>query len=125
MTATKETDLENLKIIVEFCEKITAAGLNFADEKKEFDKHEMYSDVLAFYILQIGETAKKLSQDFIEENPQIAWSEVRGMRNMLVHNYGSVDYLQVWLTVKNDIPKLENFCKNKIKTIEKEIKENT
>ena len=36
------------------------------------------------------------------------WYKVSGMRNRLVHDYGNVDYRVVFLTAKNDLPKLRS-----------------
>lgn len=52
----------------------------------------------------IGEAAKKLSDDFKENNASIPWRKVTGMRDKLIHDYFEVDAAAVWKTVKEDIP---------------------
>lgn len=54
----------------------------------------------------IGEAAKKLSNDFKENNASIPWRKVIGMRDklILIHDYFEVDAAAVWKTVKEDIP---------------------
>lgn len=58
-------------------------------------------------ILQIGELAKSLSQEFRETNQNIPWREVMGMRDIFAHHYGSLDYDIAWDTSISDIPDLE------------------
>ncbi len=54
----------------------------------------------------IGEATKKLPDDFKISNSQVAWNEIAGMRDVLIHNYFGVDYDIVWNTISNDIPYL-------------------
>mgnify|MGYP005846516883 CR=1 FL=1 len=52
----------------------------------------------------IGEATKKLPDDFKLGYSHIPWSEIAGMRDVLIHNYFGVDYDIVWNTIENDIP---------------------
>jgi uncharacterized protein with HEPN domain len=52
----------------------------------------------------IGEATKKLPEDFRLQHKHVPWSEIAGMRDVLIHNYFGVDYDVVWNTINNDIP---------------------
>jgi len=54
----------------------------------------------------IGEAASKITKTFQETHPQIPWSAIIGMRNMLIHGYFDIDLDEVWSTVQNDLPPL-------------------
>lgn len=54
----------------------------------------------------IGEGAGRVSQEFRDENPDIPWAAIRGMRNALIHRYDDIDVDIVWETVEQDIPRL-------------------
>ena len=54
----------------------------------------------------IGEAASQLSEKIREENPEVKWKEIIGMRNFLIHEYFGVTLSEVWLTVKRDLPEL-------------------
>ena len=54
----------------------------------------------------IGEAAGRVSRRFRDENPDIPWSEMRGMRNWVIHRYDDIDMVVVWDTVEQDIPRL-------------------
>lgn len=54
----------------------------------------------------IGEAAKNIP-DFIKENyPCIAWKDMAGMRDRLIHGYFGIDYFIVWDTIESDVPKI-------------------
>ena len=36
----------------------------------------------------LGEAANHLSKDFMQENQDIPWSKIIGLRNKIVHDYG-------------------------------------
>ena len=102
--------------IVKHCERInvTVTGLS----KQEFDSNEMVKDILCFNLLQIGELAKKLEPNFIKEYGNAPWKNIKGMRDRIVHGYGTIRFDQVWDTATNDILPLRDYCK---KIIEKNI----
>ena len=54
----------------------------------------------------IGEAARRLSQETRDKHPQIPWREITSMRNLVIHEYDVVDIGQVWDTVQNKIPPL-------------------
>ncbi|MHB0979369.1 MAG: HepT-like ribonuclease domain-containing protein [Thermoleophilia bacterium] len=54
----------------------------------------------------MGEAAARLSPPIIAQAPHVAWSEIIGMRNVLVHEYFGIDLDVVWDTVVSDLPTL-------------------
>lgn len=82
--------------------------------KEEFDTNRMRQDAVIRQIEIIGEAAKKISSATTQKFPEIPWKQMAGMRDKLIHNYFGVDIGTVWLTVKNDIPLLQQQLKNLI-----------
>ncbi len=56
----------------------------------------------------IGEAARRLSTEVRTQHPEVPWSVLVGMRNVMIHEYDSVDLEVVWKTVKDDPPQLIN-----------------
>lgn len=57
--------------------------------------------------LQIpAESAGRISESTRELAPQIAWQQMRGFRNILVHDYLGIDMQFVWEIVRDDLPAL-------------------
>jgi uncharacterized protein with HEPN domain len=54
----------------------------------------------------IGEAVSRLSLELKDAHSEIAWREIVGMRNRLVHVYFDIDVGLVWDTVQNDLPVL-------------------
>ncbi|RLC25113.1 MAG: hypothetical protein DRH21_04485 [Deltaproteobacteria bacterium] len=55
----------------------------------------------------IGEATKRVSDDFRSKYPDIPWSDMAGMRDVLIHDYIDVDLDIVWKTASESIPKLK------------------
>jgi len=54
----------------------------------------------------IGEAARHVSDGFRLLHPEIPWRQIIGQRNILIHEYGSIDYERVWRVAVEDMPKL-------------------
>jgi len=54
----------------------------------------------------VGEAASQLSPELRERHPDIPWLEIRGLRNIIVHNYFGIDWEEVWRTATGDVPLL-------------------
>ncbi len=57
-------------------------------------------------LLNLGEAAGHLSQSFKDKYPQVPWRAVVGLRNVLAHEYGAVDYQALWQVATRDVPEL-------------------
>ena len=57
-------------------------------------------------LMLLGEGAKRLSDEFRDDHPEIPWRLIAGMRDRLIHRYDEVDLDQVWATVGEDLPSL-------------------
>lgn len=54
----------------------------------------------------VGEAARHVSDRTREEHPEIPWRQIIGLRHILAHEYGQIDYERLFDTVSHDIPKL-------------------
>ena len=72
----------------------------------------VYRNSITMPILQIGELVKHLSDEFLKNYPEIPWRQIKGMRDIFAHHYGSVDFKFVWHTSHEDIDELINFLKH-------------
>jgi uncharacterized protein with HEPN domain len=57
-------------------------------------------------LMILGEAAKRLSLEVRGAHPNIAWTEIAGMRNRLIHGYDAVDLSLVWDVIKKRVPSL-------------------
>ncbi len=54
----------------------------------------------------IGEAARRISEETRAAHPDLPWSDMVGMRNIMIHEYDDIDMAIVWETVRNDLPSL-------------------
>lgn len=94
-------DRERLLDIQEAIERIDKyAGRGRA----AFEGDELIQTWMLHHLQIIGEAARALSAEFKRQHPAIAWPRIAGMRNILVHQYFSVDAALVWAVVESDLP---------------------
>jgi uncharacterized protein with HEPN domain len=55
---------------------------------------------------RLGDIATKLPDEVIEATPEIPWKQVKGMRIIAAHAYHRIDYEEVWVTLRDDVPRL-------------------
>jgi uncharacterized protein with HEPN domain len=80
-------------------------GMDFAD----FVDDERTSLAVERLLENIGEAAAHLSSGFLAAHPAIPWKAMVGMRNVLAHQYGSVDQKLVWESIVSGVPTLISF----------------
>jgi len=54
----------------------------------------------------IGEAAKRVPDDYRRAHPEIPWRGLAAFRDVLIHRYESVDLLEVWRVVEEQVPAL-------------------
>jgi uncharacterized protein with HEPN domain len=77
--------------------------------KAEFVEDVGLQDKVIRRLAIIGEAVKGLSQDFRKKHPKIAWKDIAGMRDVLVHEYYDVNTNLVWRVVKIQVPILKKY----------------
>jgi len=73
------------------------------------EENQQAQDAIVRTITVVGEAANricKVAPDFVTNHPELPWSQMRGIRNKVVHDYFDVAWDIVWNTVKDDFPRL-------------------
>ena len=96
--------------IISYCDQIQQTVERFGDDYALFESDPIYRNAAALCILQIGELVGKLTDDFREQHPAVPWRQIKAMRNIVAHSYGSVDPETTWETITSDIPDLKRYC---------------
>ena len=75
-------------------------------EQDEFEKDMLLQDAVVRRLEIIGEATKRLSENFRLSRPDLPWKQMAGMRDVLIHDYDTVDLDLLWDTATQSIPTL-------------------
>lgn len=70
--------------------------------KAEFENDELLQGWFVRNLQIIGEAARALPEDVQALAPEVEWSKIIGMRNVLVHGYFGIDTELVWVAASRD-----------------------
>lgn len=93
--------LLDMQEAIERIEKYTGQG------PEAFAREELIQTWVLHHLQIIGEAVRALSAGFKQQHPEVAWPQIAGMRNILVHHYFGIDVAVVWSVVERDLPVLK------------------
>jgi uncharacterized protein with HEPN domain len=93
-----------LRDILESATRIRAY-LDGVSAERFFEDSEKQDAILRRFEI-IGEAASRLAPETRSEFPSLPFQSMKGMRNIIAHDYGEVDLDLVWKTAKSDLPTL-------------------
>lgn len=99
------TECDNIKIFVD--------GVTYEDFTDNLEK--VYAVAKAFE--NIGEAVKNIPVEITRQYPEIPWSEVAKMRDVLTHHYFGLDDKVLWDTIDEDFNEFDKTIKKIIEEI--------
>lgn len=109
-----ETTLLRLAEHLSFAVQDAAKASSAADLE---DNRPLLNSV-AMELIQAQEAANQLSDAFISEIPDLPWPQLRGLRNIIVHEYDAIDADELYRTVTVDVPHLIELLQPIVNAIE-------
>lgn len=88
-----------------------ADACSFIDDlsKEDFLTDKRTQNAVVMCLIVIGEAATKVMDrypDFADQNPDVPWRSMHGMRNRIAHGYFEINLDVVWDTVRTALPQL-------------------
>jgi uncharacterized protein with HEPN domain len=93
--------LEDILEAINRIQKYTSQG------RPAFDSDELIQNWVVHHIQIIGEATGKLSDGIKAQHPEVPWTIIKAMRNVLVHFYFGVNLEKVWKATVDDLPVLK------------------
>lgn len=106
-----------LKTIIKHCNTINETKEFFGNNYSKFENNIIYQNSILTPVTQIGELVKKLSLDFRTKYNKIPWKNIAGMRDIVVHNYETIDKSILWNVADEETDKIKEFCQNILKEV--------
>ena len=106
----KSRDIRVIEHIIEYCDRIKEYVGEDIVSCESFAENRMCLDAVCLCVLQIGELSTVLSDEFKAKHEEIPWRQIKQVRNIIAHRYGTVDSELLWEIVVTDIPGLRQNC---------------
>ena len=104
MRSRKEGDQAFLDDIKGACALILANTKH--KQLPDFVSDLFFQHAVANLLANIGEAAKNISPATRRQYPSVEWRQMSRLRDRFVHHYWSIDPIQMWNIVQDDIPQL-------------------
>jgi uncharacterized protein with HEPN domain len=75
-------------------------------DRLSFEVERKSRSAVLFEIVIQGEGVKRLSLDLRDRHPSVAWTQIAGMRDRLVHSFDVIDFDIVWDVAQTIAPGL-------------------
>ncbi len=80
---------------------------NIADGPDAFFASHTLQDAVLRNLQTMCESTQRLSPAAKVKHPEVAWKDISGFRNVLVHDYFGIDLDLVWEIMQQDMPTLK------------------
>jgi uncharacterized protein with HEPN domain len=104
--------------VLDILDAIAAIERHPGQDKATFERDELLQVWFLRHLQIIGEAARALPEDVRALAPEIPWSEIVGMRNILVHGYFDIDSDIVWDAATRDVPAIKPAVERLLETLE-------
>jgi uncharacterized protein with HEPN domain len=106
-------DHERLRHMLEAIQRIERYAVR---GEEAFRRDELVQNWIVHHLQIIGEAARAVSHVFRSQHADIPWSDIIGMRHVLVHEYFGIDLDIVWRVVAKDLPDLKTKIEAALRT---------
>ncbi len=74
--------------------------------RADLDLDRMLNLSLVRLLEVLGEAERRVPDDFRSRYPNVPWRQTTDLRNVLIHDYDTVDFDALWRIIQDDLPPL-------------------
>lgn len=100
-----EVDDRTRQTLADFLDFTETGARLVARGRDAYEQDEMLRLAAESVLHRIGEAVARLGDEFTQAHPGVSWRQMKGMRNIVAHAYGAIDYEMVWTTLEQDLPR--------------------
>lgn len=89
----------------DFLDFADAGARLIARGRDAYDRDEMLRLAAESILHRIGEAVARLGDEFTKTHAGVSWRQMKGMRDVVAHEYGAIDYELVWTALEQDLPR--------------------
>jgi len=99
---------DTLLYVNDILESIDAINEYVLDmDEEDFYKNRAIQDAVIRRLEIIGEAVKNIPQNTLKNHPNIPWTKIAGLRDVLIHSYFGVGQNRVWKVISDNLPELK------------------
>jgi len=99
---TSDDRLRHIRSSIMYIEQFTADG------EAAFRASRMIQHAVLYNLLVIGEASRALAIEVRQQLPEVEWKRIIGLRNILTHEYYSVDLDIIWGIISRRLHELRD-----------------
>jgi uncharacterized protein with HEPN domain len=93
--------------LADITERIRRIRSSAADGREAFLASTEKQDSILHNLQLLGESVRRVSDDLKGRYPEVPWRDIAAFRNVVVHDYLSIDLSLVWGIVADRVPELQ------------------
>lgn len=78
-----------------------------ADDESAFRNSRLVQDAVVRNLQMMAESSQRLTDELKSSESSIPWRAISGFRNVLVHDYLSIDMDIIWQVIARELPPLQ------------------
>ncbi|MBU1327081.1 DUF86 domain-containing protein [Patescibacteria group bacterium] len=90
--------IDAIEHIESYCTRVNEAN---------FSRDTLLQDAVIRRFQIIGEAAGKIPDELRKKFPNIPWKKIVAQRNLIIHDYATVRFEEVWMVIQKDFPVLK------------------
>jgi uncharacterized protein with HEPN domain len=110
---------EDKLYLIHIAECIRRIELYTRDGRESFIDSTLQQDAVIRNLEIIGEAVKHLSPELRRSHTGVPWRRIAGLRDVLIHDYLSVDLDEVWNISERDLPDLKRRISSVLEGLER------